>query len=74
MVPDGTILELMSRNLTSAVYILILLNVVQTTIGIIMWKAIHKMKEDVIWEDRFNEFKENISKRIESLEALRNGT
>ena len=73
--PDsGSIVELTGNHLTFAVYFLILLNVVQTTIGIIMWRVQNKMKDGVVWVDRFEEFKESIVDRVESLERVRNGT
>ena len=72
--PDMSILEFVSKSMPFAVFALIILNVIQTTLMFIMWKMIASIKQDVVWVDRFEEFKENVVDRVESLERVRNGT
>lgn len=72
--PDMSILEPMSENLAFAIFVLIILAVVNTLINIIMWWTVAKMKNGVVWEDRFIEFKDSITDRVKSLESVRNGT
>jgi len=66
---DGTMLDLMSKSTPFAIFVLILLNVVQTTIMVILWRTVANMKEKVVWWDTFKQ----LEKRLERVESKQNG-
>ena len=72
--PDMSILEFVSQSMPFAVFVLVILAIVNTLINVIMWWMIAGIKKGVVWQDEFKQFDKNITDRIESLERVRNGT
>ena len=67
--PDMSILEPMSENLAFAIFILIILAVVNTLINIIMWWTIAGIKKSVVWQDEFKQ----LDTRLKRVENIQNG-
>ena len=68
--PDMSILEFVSKSMPAAVFILVILAVINTLINIIMWWMVANIKKGVVWQDEFKQ----LEKRLERVENKQNGT
>lgn len=66
---DMTILELVSQSTPFALFILIIVNIVQSIFLYLLWGETKDVKKNVVWQDEFKQ----TEKRIARLESNVNG-
>lgn len=71
--PTGTLADFASRNMQSILFTLVILNVIQTTIGLIMWGMIRNIKEGITWGDTCEKLHIEVNRRLKRLEDAENG-
>lgn len=71
--PSGVLSDFVNRNIESILFTLVILNVIQTTIGIIMWGMIRNLKEGITWGDTCEKLHIEVNRRLKRLEDAENG-
>lgn len=71
--PPGILSDFVSRNIGSILFTLIILNVIQTTMGMIMWGMVRNIKEGITWGDTCEKLHIEVNRRLKRLEDTENG-
>ena len=70
--PTGTLINLIDGNTASILLALVIVNVINTTVGIILWATVRDMKKGITWGDTCEKIHEEVDRRLERLERIQN--